>query len=126
MDPESKILKFPAAADKTSLSDQEKTVDTEVQTTTALLTPPVSQQAPPPVWMQRFVLVCTVVFCLWTGLILAALPWLPAWTENSIISDFPTVRLLLATGFVRGLVTGLGLLDLWIGISEAVTYRDRR
>jgi hypothetical protein len=124
MDPEAKILKFPAgAADKNS--EQDQILQTEVQTPSALLSSPEPLQTPPPVWMQRFVLVCTVVICLWTGLVLAALPWLPAWTENSIISDLPTLRQILATGFIRGLVTGLGLLDLWIGISEAVNYRDR-
>jgi hypothetical protein len=27
---------------------------------------------------------------------------------------------------VRGLISGLGLLDIWIGVSEAVHYRDHR
>jgi hypothetical protein len=27
---------------------------------------------------------------------------------------------------MRGLVSGLGLLDIWIGVSEAVHYRDHR
>jgi hypothetical protein len=26
---------------------------------------------------------------------------------------------------VRGIVTGLGILDLWLGISEAVHYREK-
>jgi hypothetical protein len=29
-------------------------------------------------------------------------------------------------GFVRGAISGLGVLDLWLGISEAIHYRDRR
>jgi hypothetical protein len=28
-------------------------------------------------------------------------------------------------GFVRGAVSGLGLLDIWLGVLEAVRYRDR-
>jgi hypothetical protein len=58
--------------------------------------------------------------------VLAVLPWTPVWTENNIVIGFPRLRSLLSTGFIRGLATGLGLLDLWIGLSEAVQYRDRR
>jgi hypothetical protein len=32
----------------------------------------------------------------------------------------------LDNGTVRGLISGLGLLDIWIGVSEAVHYRDHR
>lgn len=96
--------------------------------TTAVLAPPVQADSnpPPPVWIQRFFLVTTVVFCLWVGFVMAVLPWQPVWTDNALVANFPTLRWLLGTGFVRGLATGLGMLDLWIGISEAVHYRDRR
>ena len=99
---------------------------TQMQTQAALATPPPAAEPPPPVWMQRFFLVTMVIVCLWIGMVLAVLPWLPAWTENSLVADSPNLRMILSTGFVRGIATGLGLLDLWIGISEAVGYRDRR
>jgi hypothetical protein len=123
MDVEAKSLRFPAHDAPDSASEQDRSV--EMPSATALLTPPVSDEPPPPVWMQRFFLVSTVVFCLWVGLVLCVLPWLPAWTENGLVNDFPSLRWFLGTGFVRGLASGLGLLDLWIGISEAVHYRDR-
>jgi hypothetical protein len=28
-------------------------------------------------------------------------------------------------GFVRGAISGLGVVDFWIGIARAVTYRER-
>lgn len=125
MDRQAKILFSPEK--QNSSAEQAKQLESSAHTsTTALLTPPAASEAPPPIWIQRFFLVSTVVFCLWIGLVLAVLPWLPAWTENSLVSDFPVLRWLLGTGFVRGLTSGLGLLDLWIGISEAVHYRDRR
>jgi hypothetical protein len=98
----------------------------DIPNTTSAAPRSASAEPPPPIWIQRFFLITTVIFCLWIGLVLAVLPWLPPWTENAIVSDFPNLRWFLGTGFVRGLVTGLGLLDLWIGISEAVRYRDRR
>lgn len=81
---------------------------------------------PPPVWMQRLFLVTLVIICLWVGMVLAVLPWTAVWTDNSLVLGSPHLRQVLSTGFVRGLVTGLGLIDLWIGISEAVRYRDKR
>lgn len=130
MDPEAKILKFPPdrTAGPDAASEQDRSMDAQTQgTTAAVLAPPVQADSnPPPVWIQRFFLVTTVVFCLWVGFVMAVLPWQPVWTDNALVTNFPTLRWLLGTGFVRGLATGLGMLDLWIGISEAVHYRDRR
>jgi hypothetical protein len=36
------------------------------------------------------------------------------------------LRVFFHSYFVRGLVTGLGLVDLWLGISEAVQYREKK
>ena len=38
----------------------------------------------------------------------------------------PRVAAFLHNGAVRGIISGLGLIDIWIGISEAVHYRDYR
>jgi hypothetical protein len=38
----------------------------------------------------------------------------------------PWLAAVLHNGAVRGMISGLGLLDIWIGISEAVHYRDYR
>jgi len=32
----------------------------------------------------------------------------------------------LQRGWVRGVISGIGLLDMWIGVSEMVHYRDYR
>ena len=126
MDRQAKILFSPGAGEQNSRAEKSKEVESNSHSSTmALLNPRETSDAPPPIWIQRFFLVSTVVFCLWIGLVLAVLPWLPAWTENGLVSDFPKLRLLLGTGFIRGLISGLGLLDLWIGVSEAVHYRDR-
>ncbi len=79
-----------------------------------------------PVWMQRTMLVIYVLFCVEIGLVLAVLPWTRAWTENALISSFPLLKTVASYNFTRGVVTGLGLLDLWLGIWEAVHYRDHR
>jgi hypothetical protein len=127
MDPETKVLKFPANGTAApGPASQQKSMPTQVEAPEQETTAQPRPNAPPPVWMQRMFLVTTVIICLWVGLVLAVLPWTAVWTDNSLVLGSPHLREVLGTGFVRGLVTGLGFIDLWIGISEAVGYRDRR
>jgi hypothetical protein len=76
------------------------------------------------VWLRRFGVLLFVFLCATIGVMLMILPWRPEWTDNPLLFSYPTVRELLATGFVRGLVSGLGLLNVWIGFWEAVRYQE--
>jgi hypothetical protein len=67
-----------------------------------------------------------VVIMIYLGMIVAVLPWKEAWTENSLIEAFPRLRALLANNFTRGVISGLGLVDIWMGVSEAVSFRVRK
>jgi hypothetical protein len=77
------------------------------------------------IWGRRLKLAIFVVFCVELGMVLIIVPWTPLWTENSLLADYPMLQLWLSSGIVRGVVSGLGLLDLWIGILHAVRYRER-
>jgi hypothetical protein len=79
-----------------------------------------------PVWVQRLQLVVLVVFCIELGMLLAVLPWTRVWLENSLLTNYPALRAVAHQNFVRGAVSGLGLVDIWIGIWEAVHYREIR
>ena len=79
-----------------------------------------------PIWMQRVFLVIFDVLCIEIGIVLVAVPWRPVWSDNALLANSPHVRSFLRLGFVRGIVTGIGLLDIWIGIWEAVHYRERK
>lgn len=76
------------------------------------------------VWLHRLSLVILVIFCIELGMLLAVLPWTPVWMNNSLVADSPTLKAIFQGDFVRGLVTGCGLVDIWIGIWEAVHYKD--
>ena len=52
--------------------------------------------------------------------------WTRIWDQNLFILSHPMLAGILHNGAVRGIISGLGLLDIWIGISEAVHYRDYR
>jgi hypothetical protein len=72
-----------------------------------------------------------ILICFEIGLLLTILPWLsyPPWHENYLLfllaDKFHLTGLsrLMTSGYVRGAVTGLGLLNLWIGIVEIVNFR---
>src|SRR5215469_11749165 len=80
-----------------------------------------------PVWLQRLSLFVLVLFCVYLGVLVMVLPWWPrVWDHNMFILSRPWLSAILHNGVVRGVISGLGLLDIWIGISEAVHYRDYR
>lgn len=86
-----------------------------------------SKRAAAPVWLQRLSLFVLVLFCVYLGVLVMVLPWWTRiWDNNIFIQSRPALAAILHNGAVRGIISGLGLLDIWIGISEAVHYRDYR
>ena len=62
-----------------------------------------------------------------SGVIITALPWWTAiWDQNAFLLAHPHLLAVLRLGPVRGVISGLGLIDIWIGISEAVHYRESK
>ncbi len=76
------------------------------------------------VWLHRVWLVIFVIFCVELGMLLTLLPWTRVWTDNSLLAAYPALHALFRNNFMRGVITGVGLIDVWIGIWEAVHYRD--
>jgi hypothetical protein len=80
-----------------------------------------------PVWLQRLSLFVLVLFCVYLGVLVMILPWWTrVWDNNVFIESRPMLAAVLHNGAMKGLISGLGLLDIWIGISEAIHYRDHR
>lgn len=75
-------------------------------------------------WLRRVGVLLFVFLCATLGVMLMIVPWRPEWSENPLLMRYPAVRDALSTGFVRGLVTGLGLLNVWIGFWEALQYHE--
>src|SRR6185437_7514056 len=89
--------------------------------------PEIENASVAPVWLQRVSLVMLVLFCVYLGILVAILPWWTRiWDHNLFINSHPALAAVLHNGAVRGLISGLGLIDIWIGISEAIHYRDHR
>jgi hypothetical protein len=77
-------------------------------------------------WLRRIVFLLFVFVCASMGVLLLILPWRPEWTDNHLLLGSPKLRSFVASGFVRGLCSGLGLLDIWIGFREAIRYHEAK
>jgi hypothetical protein len=77
-------------------------------------------------WLHRSSVFLFVLLTAVAGVLLVILPWTPEWTDNYLLLSFPSLRTFFSTGFFRGLCSGLGLLDIWIGFWEALHYREHK
>lgn len=77
-------------------------------------------------WLHRSSVFLFVLLSAVAGVLLVILPWTPEWTDNYLLLSFPSMRTLFSSGFFRGLCSGLGLLDIWIGFWEALHYHEHR
>ena len=77
------------------------------------------------VWLLRIRALLFVTMCATLGVLLIILPWTPKWTDNPLLLSVPQLRPFVGNGFVRGLCSGLGVLDLWLGFWEAIYYHEK-
>jgi hypothetical protein len=76
-----------------------------------------------PRWLERSELFLRVLLRMYIGLAVCYAPWWPAvWDKNPLFVQFPTLSIYAANGAVRGLVSGLGLLNLWIAFHDAIRH----
>jgi hypothetical protein len=81
------------------------------------------QRIPP--WLERAELFLRVLLRMYIGLAVCYVPWSKSfWDQNPLFVQFPVLGIYAANGVVRGLVSGLGLLNLWIAFHVALNYRD--
>jgi hypothetical protein len=93
---------------------------------------PAEVQAPPEqtrassaqLWLRRLAVLVFVFLCATIGVMLMILPWRPEWSENHLLIPYPALRAIVTSGFARGVCTGLGVLNVWIGFWEAIQYRE--
>lgn len=76
------------------------------------------------IWLFRIRALLFVTVCATFGVLLIILPWTPKWTDNPLLLTSPGLRDFVSSGFIRGLASGLGILDLWLGFWEAIRYHE--
>lgn len=79
-----------------------------------------------PRWLVRAELFLRVMLRIYIGLAVCYAPWSPMfWDQNPLFVQFPTLSVYAAHGAVRGIISGLGLLNLWIALQDAIHFRNR-
>ncbi|MGA7886404.1 MAG: hypothetical protein WCA44_11735 [Acidobacteriaceae bacterium] len=101
-----------------------------MQPSSNLVSPRTAASVPTPTpprhdrWLRRADLLLRVMLQMYLGLLLVFAPWTRFWTYNHLLLYFAPIAHLTATGAVRGLVSGLGLLNLWIALFDAIHYKE--
>jgi hypothetical protein len=72
--------------------------------------------------LKKFTFYLFVFYCFEVGIFLIVAPWwLPQiWDQNYFLVVSPHLKAIFQNGFFRGAVTGLGILNLFLGISEII------
>jgi hypothetical protein len=96
-------------------------------------TRPAQQRIPPwlastEIFLREFLLMfisLVIIIAPWSGELLWFLPRSRfLWDQNALIQYFPAIAHYSSTGAVRGIVSGLGLLNLWYAFHDAFRRRD--
>lgn len=78
-----------------------------------------------PHWLQRAELFVRVLLRMYIGLAICYAPWSPTfWDQNPLFAHFPALGIYAANGAVRGIISGLGLLNLWIAFRVAIHHGE--
>lgn len=68
-------------------------------------------------WLRHLGRALGAVVLLEIGLLLLVAPWTPLWQAGIWLHQWPRLSALVANPYLRGAVSGLGFLDLWLGTS---------
>jgi hypothetical protein len=112
--------KMPLAGDSPGLTQSEKPESSAYPAPVATRSSPSSAD----LWLRRVAVLLFVFLCATIGVMLMILPWRPEWADNHLLQPYPWLRAIFDSGFTRGVCTGLGVLNIWIGFWEAIQYRE--
>jgi len=74
-----------------------------------------------PPWLETTELFLRVLLRIYIGVAVCVAPWLPFfWDQNFLFTRYPTLSTFATSGAVRGLISGLGLLNLWIAFRDVM------
>lgn len=69
-------------------------------------------------WHKRVLGLCFAIFAIELGVFLIVFPWLRSWDLNWVPLQSPGMRVIWMSPYFRGALTGLGLVNLYVGFEE--------
>ena len=72
--------------------------------------------------MNRLLAVAFILFCFEIGLFLIFVPWSTLWETNVLLTYSFSLRNFVLNNFVRGAVSGLGIIDVLLGFLELAVF----
>jgi hypothetical protein len=78
----------------------------------------VPEEPPPYRWYHKMSAVVFITFCLEIGFFLLVFPWTEAWENNFFSSLLPVLRPYWGNMYVRGAISGIGVVNLYISFME--------
>jgi hypothetical protein len=66
------------------------------------------------------------LYCLEAGLFLTVVPWTRIWTLNPLLHSHYAVGLWADNPYIRGFVSGLGVVHILIGVKDIVVLSRQR
>jgi len=74
-------------------------------------------------WYHKVRALLFIVFCLELGLFLVVFPWSDLWDRNFFSTLAPQWRFYWDNAYLRGAVSGLGLVNVYISLIEIFRLR---
>lgn len=71
----------------------------------------------------KILVVVFIFFCFELGFFLIIFPWTPYWENNLFLNYLPLMKQWVLSNYFRGAVSGLGIVDIGIGLWEVVHFR---
>lgn len=73
-------------------------------------------------WYHKLAAIAAAMFCFELGVFLLVYPWMSQWSSNAGFIPW-WGRELWTSPWVRGAVSGIGLLNIWISFIEVFRFR---
>jgi len=89
----------------------------------AVIAAPIPVHKPEYRWYHKMSAVLFITFCLEVGMFLVIFPWTPYWDGNYFFALRPEWQSLWDNMYVRGAVSGLGVVNLYISLVEVFRLR---
>lgn len=66
------------------------------------------------------------LYCLEAGVFFAIVPWTRVWTLNPLLHHNVSLAMWVDDGFVRGFISGVGLIHILIGLRDLSIFMKNR